>query len=63
VERNSKRKFGKTHWEDKASRPLAARENKKRELGYELEDPKLGALISRAEAVYDRLAGQTRREG
>ena len=60
VERNSKRAFGETRWEDKASRPLAARQNKKRELAYELEDPKLGALISRAEAVYDRLTGRAR---
>ncbi|CAN5818427.1 hypothetical protein BH18ACT11_BH18ACT11_08270 [soil metagenome] len=60
VERNSKRRFGETQWVDKASRPLAARENKKRELGYELEDPRLGALVSRAEAVYDRLTNQAR---
>jgi hypothetical protein len=63
VERNSKRAFGETRWEDKASRPIEARENKKRELGYGFDDPKLGALVSRAEAVYDRLAGQTRRDG
>ncbi|MBA2534567.1 MAG: hypothetical protein H0V21_06115 [Rubrobacter sp.] len=36
-------------------------ENKKRQLGYELEDPRLGALSSRAEAVYDRLTSQTLR--
>jgi hypothetical protein len=59
VERNSKRKFGETRWEDRASRPLAARENKKRGLEHELENPKLGDLISRAEAVYDRLTVQT----
>jgi hypothetical protein len=55
VEKNSKRRFGEGSWEDKASRPLASRENKKRELAHELENPKFGRLISRAEAVYDRL--------
>ena len=58
VERNSKRAFGETRWEDMASRPLASRENKKRGLEHELDDPKLGALVSRAEAVYDRLTAQ-----
>lgn len=61
VEKNSKRKFGETHWENKASRPLAAREDKKRELESGLEDPGLRLLISRAEAVYDRLTGQASR--
>jgi hypothetical protein len=61
VEKNSKRKFGEKYWEDKASRPLAVRENKKRGLEYELENPKLEALISRAEAVYDRLTDQVHR--
>ena len=56
MERNSKRRY----WENKASRPLAAREETKRELAYELEKPELGRLISRAEAVYDRLTGPSR---
>lgn len=59
VERNSKRKFGETRWEDRASRPVASREGKKRGLEHELEDPGLGTLISRAEAVYDRLTAGT----
>ena len=61
VERNSKRKFGEKDWENKASRPVAARENKKCELGYDPEDPKLEPLISRAEAVYERLTDSTSR--
>ncbi len=61
VERNSKRRFGENNWENKASRPLAARENKKRELVRELENPSLEASFSRAEAVFDRMTDQARR--
>ncbi len=61
VERNSRRRFGEKSWENKASRPLAAREDKKRELEHKLETPKLRALISRAEAVYYRLTDSTNR--
>jgi len=57
VERNSKRKFGDAHWENKASRPVAAREETKRELERELEGPEVRHLISRAESVFDRLTG------
>ena len=55
VERNSKRKFGEAHWENKASRPVAAREETKRELELGLDDPEASHLLSRAEAVYERL--------
>ena len=55
VERNSKRKFGEAHWENKASRPVAAREDTKRELERRLDDPEAGHLLSRAGAVYERL--------
>src|SRR5918993_4609834 len=55
VEKNSKRKFGEAHWENKASSPVAAREEKKRGLERELEGPEAGRLLSRAESVYDRL--------
>ena len=58
VERNSKRKFGESHWENKASRPVAAREETKRELEHELEGPEAGRLLSRAEAVYERLTAR-----
>jgi hypothetical protein len=61
VERNSKRKFGDAHWENKASRPVAAREETKRKLEHELEGPEAGRLLSRAEAVYSRLTAPARR--
>jgi hypothetical protein len=57
IERNSRKRFGETSLQNKASRPFAARERLKREVGYELENPKRRDLISRAESVYDRLAG------
>jgi hypothetical protein len=59
VERNSKKRFGETSWENKVSRPFAAREKLKREVGYELQSPRRRALISRAETVYDRLISST----
>jgi hypothetical protein len=55
VERNSKRKFGEAHWENKASRPVGAREETKRELEQGLKDPEVVRLLSRAEDVYARL--------
>jgi hypothetical protein len=61
VERNSKRKFGDAHWENKASRPVAAREETKRELEHEREGPEARRLLSRAEAVYSRLTAPARR--
>jgi hypothetical protein len=60
IERNSRKRFGEASLENKASLPFAAREEKKRELEYELEDPKHRGLIARAEAVYDRLTGPAR---
>ena len=56
IEKNSRKRFGEASMEDKASRPFASREKLKREVGYELEDPKRRDLISRAETVYERLA-------
>jgi hypothetical protein len=55
VERNSKRKFGEANWENKASRPVAAREETKRELERSLDDPETARLLSRAEALYGRM--------
>jgi hypothetical protein len=55
LERNSRKRFGETSWKNKVSRPFASREKLKREVGYELENPKRRDLISRAETVYDRL--------
>jgi hypothetical protein len=57
VERNSKRKFGEAHWENKASSPVTAREATKRELEQDLNSPEAGRLLSRADAVYGRLTG------
>ena len=59
MERNSKKAFGETSWENKVSRPFAAREQKKRGVAYELDNPKRKELISRAETVYERLTGRT----
>jgi hypothetical protein len=61
VERNSKRKFGEAHWENKASRPVAAREETKRGLERGLDAPEAARLLSRAEAVYERLTAAGRR--
>jgi hypothetical protein len=61
VERNSKRKFGEAHWENKASLPVAAREERKRELERELEGQEAGRLLSGAEAVYERLTASARK--
>jgi len=61
IGRNSKKRFGETSLENKASRPFAAREKLKREVGYELESPERKELIVRAETVYERLIGPTRR--
>jgi hypothetical protein len=58
MERNSKRKFGDAHWENKASLPVAAREGTKRELEHELQNPQAERLLSRAEAVYERLTAR-----
>src|SRR5215211_568613 len=55
IEKNSRKRFGEASWEDKASRPVVAREKKKRDVSYELDDQKRRDLISRAETVYDRL--------
>jgi hypothetical protein len=55
IEKNSRKRFGESSLENKISRPFASREKLKREVGYELENPKVRGLISRAETVYDRL--------
>ncbi|HSK83481.1 MAG TPA: hypothetical protein VK902_08775 [Rubrobacter sp.] len=58
IEKNAKKRFGERSLENKVSRPFASREKLKREVGYELENPKRRDLISRAETVYDRLTGK-----
>ena len=56
IEKNSRKRFGEMSMENRASRPFASREKLKREVEYELENPKRRDLISRADAVYERLA-------
>ena len=56
IEKNSRKRFGETSMENRASRPFASREKLKREVEYELESPKRRDLISRADSVYERLA-------
>jgi hypothetical protein len=55
MERNTRKRYGEGRWETKVSRPSAARERMKHEVGYYLENPKRKRLIAEAEAVYDRL--------
>lgn len=55
IEENSRKRFGEASLGNKVSRPFASREKLKREVGYELEDPKRRDLISRTETVYERL--------
>jgi hypothetical protein len=55
IEANTRKRFGEASLEHKVSHPFATREKLKREVGYELEDPKRRDLISRAETVYGRL--------
>jgi hypothetical protein len=56
IEKNSRKRFGETSIENRASRPFASREKLKREVEYELENPNRRDLISRADSVYERLA-------
>jgi hypothetical protein len=56
IEKNSRKRFGEMSMENRASRPFASREKLKREVEYELENPKRKDLISRADSVYERLA-------
>src|ERR687890_1879422 len=55
IEENTRKRFGEASLEHKVSHPFATREKLKREVGYELENPKRRDLISRAETVYGRL--------
>ena len=61
IERNSRRRYGETHWATKVSRPSALKEGIKHDLEYKLENPKRRKLIAEAEAVYDRLTNPIRR--
>jgi hypothetical protein len=55
MEKNSRKRYGETHWETKVSLPSDLKERMKHQIGYDLEDPKRMKLIAEAEAVYDRL--------
>jgi hypothetical protein len=55
MEKNSRKRYGEARWETKVSAPSDLKERMKREIGYELEDPKRERLIAAAEAIYDRL--------
>jgi hypothetical protein len=54
-------KFGETQWERKVHRPSAVKQRMKREIEYDLENPKRKRLIDKAEAVYDRLTNPMRK--
>lgn len=61
METHAREQYGETLWERKVQRPSGAREKIKRDIEYDLENPKREKLIARAEAVYDRLMNPTRR--
>jgi hypothetical protein len=52
---------GETPWESKIPRPSATKERKKREVEYDLENPKRKKLIAKADAVYQRLTKPMRK--
>jgi hypothetical protein len=60
METYARKKFGETLWERKVHRPSAVKQRMKYEIEYDLENPKRKELISRAEAVYDRLTNPMR---
>src|SRR5918912_659425 len=45
MEKNSRKRYGETQWENKVSRPSALKERMKHEVGYDLDDPKRKRLI------------------
>jgi len=57
----ARKKFGETLWERKVHRPSAVKQRMKREIEYDLENPKRKRLIDTAEAVYDRLTNPMRK--
>lgn len=60
IDRTYERRRGTTSRETEISRPSDIREQMKRELEHELEDPKRKRLIAEAEAIYVRLTAPTR---
>ena len=55
MEKNSRKRYGEARWETKVSAPSDVKERMKREIVYELEDPRRERLIAGAEAIYDRM--------
>ena len=55
METQARRQYGETLLERKVQRPSSDRQRLKREIEYDLENPKRKKLIGEAEAVYDRL--------
>jgi hypothetical protein len=61
METQARKQYGEELWERKVQRPSGVRERIKREIEYDLENPKRKGLIARAEAVYDRLTSPARK--
>lgn len=61
METYARKKYDETQSERKLHRPSAAKERLKREIEYNLENPKRKKLIAKAEAVYDRLTNPVRK--
>lgn len=59
IDRNYRKRHGETYRETKVSRPSIAREEMKREVVHDLENPKRRKLIAEAEALYARLTNST----
>jgi hypothetical protein len=57
IEKIYRKRLGEASVEAKSSRPSSSREKMKREISYELEDPRRRRLISEARAIYDHLTG------
>ncbi len=61
METYARNKFGETRWERKVHRPSAVKESMKREIEYDLANPKRAKLVAEAEAVYRRLTDPMRK--
>ena len=59
IDRTYRKRHGETYRETKVSRPSTAREEMKREVVHDLENPKRRKLIAEAEALYARLTNST----
>lgn len=57
MERRYRKRHAEQSVEARISRPSPDREKMKREVSYELNDPRRGRLVSAAHAVYERLTG------